>query len=76
MDYALLHGIGTKYRSWCKAETTMVADSAGSSLCGAAISAVVCAGYACAVGISIFLLVPVCLGGSCIGFDVCGVPKD
>ncbi len=71
-----VHGAGAKYRSWDKAAATLVADSAGSSLCGAVVSTMVCAGYANLVGFSLFLLVPVCVGGSCIGFDVCGVPQD
>ena len=39
-------------------------DAAGSAVSGAYVSAVLCAGYAGVVGVSVLLLVPVYVGGS------------
>ncbi len=41
--------------------------AAGVAVCGALLSELVCAGDTDAAGISVFLLVPVCVGGNYVG---------
>ena len=76
MDYALLHMVSETARE-CKTKTSQkpVGAAACAAVSRALFSANLCAVYAGPVGLSVFLLVPVCLGDRYFSIAGDRVPK-